>query len=172
MAKVGFNIARQAEAAKRLMNNLRELGAGDDEALITDAIEGETSLIEAVGAAFDEIYECEIHIVGIKAKETEFAERRRRMEERVERIKATIEQAMLTAEQDSLRLPTATLTLKKQSPSLIVTNEADIPTQFWIEQERPAPKLNKKALRDALDKGPVTGATLDNGSRSISVRRK
>ncbi|MDK4703866.1 siphovirus Gp157 family protein [Rhizobium sp. CNPSo 4062] len=167
-----FNVARQAEAAKRLMTNLRAQGVDDDQELVADTIEGETNLLEAIQTALDEIDECEIQIVGLKAKETEFADRRRRMEERAERIRATIEQAMIATEQDSFRLPTATLTLTKRAPGLIVLNEADIPTRFWIEQERPAPKLDKKALRAALDGGSVPGATLDNGSRSLSVRRK
>ncbi|RKD69012.1 siphovirus Gp157 family protein [Rhizobium sp. WW_1] len=167
-----FNVARQAEAAKRLMANLRSQGVDDDQELVADTIEGETTLLDAIQTALDEIDECEIQIVGLKAKEAEFADRRRRMEERAERIRATIEQAMIATEQDSLRLPTATLTLTKRAPGLIVINEADIPTKFWVEQERPAPKLDKKALRAALDEGTVPGATLDNGSRSLSVRRK
>ncbi|MBY5465245.1 siphovirus Gp157 family protein [Rhizobium leguminosarum] len=172
MAEVEFNLARQAEAAKRLMSNLRSQGVDDDQELVSDTIEGETSLIEAIEAALAEIDECDIHVAGLKAKEAEFAARRRRLEERAERIKATIEQAMIATDQESFRLPTATLTLAKRAASLIVTNEADIPTRFWIEQERPAPKLDKKALRAALDKEPIPGATLDNGSRSLSVRRK
>ncbi|MDR9781633.1 siphovirus Gp157 family protein [Rhizobium redzepovicii] len=172
MAEVEFNLGRQAEAAKRLMSNLRFQGIDDDQELVADTIEGETTLIEAIQAALAEIDECEIHIIGLKAKEAEFAERRRRLEERAGRVKATIEQAMITTEQESLRLPTATLTLAKRAPGLIVTNEADIPTRFWIEQERPAPKLDKKALRAALDEEPIPGATLDNGSRSLSIRRK
>ncbi|MDK4720092.1 siphovirus Gp157 family protein [Rhizobium sp. CNPSo 3968] len=167
-----FNVARQAEAAKRLLANLRSQGADDDQELIADSIEGETSLLEAIEAALSEIDECEIQIVGLKAKEAELSERRRRMEERAERIRATIEQAMIATEQESFRMPSATLTLTKRAPGLIVINEADIPTRFWIEQERPAPTLDKKALRAALDEGTVPGATLDNGSRSLSVRRK
>ncbi|ACI55738.1 Gp157 family protein [Rhizobium leguminosarum bv. trifolii WSM2304] len=172
MAEVEFNLARQAEAAKRLMSNLRSQGVDDDQELVADTIEGGTTLLEAIQAALAEIDECEIHIIGLKAKEAEFAERRRRLEERAGRVKATIEQAMITTEQESFRLPTATLTLTKRAPGLIVTNEADIPTRFWIEQERPAPKLDKKALRAALDDQPIPGATLDNGSRSLSIRRK
>ncbi|MHC2215567.1 siphovirus Gp157 family protein [Rhizobium leguminosarum] len=173
MAEVEFNLARQAEAAKRLMSNLRSQGVDDDQKLVSDTIEGETSLIEAIEAAIAEIDECDIHVIGLKAKEAELAERRRRLEERADRIKATIEQAMITTEQESLRLPTATLTLAKRAPGLIVTNEADIPTRFWIEQERPAPKLDRKALTAALRaKEPVPGAGLDNGTISLSVRRK
>lgn len=173
MAEVEFNVARQAEAAKRLVANLKDQGAAEDAELVADSIEGETNLVEAIEAALAEIDEEEIHIVGLKAKEADFAERRRKKEAKVERVRALIEQAMLATDQKSFRLPTATLTLTERAPGLVVTNEADIPVKFWIEQERPAPKLDKKALTAALkDKEQIPGATLDNGSLSLSVRRK
>jgi hypothetical protein len=170
---VEFTVRRQAEAAKKLLVTLKSQGADDDEELIADTIEGETGLVEAIDAALAEIDECEILIIGLKAKEEAFADRRRREEVKVDRIKALIEQAMLATDQKSMRLPGATLTLAARQPALVVTSEADIPVRFWIEQERPAPKLDKKALSAALkDKEQIPGATLDNGSVSLSVRRK
>lgn len=173
MAEVEFNIARQAEAAKRLVSSLRIQGVDGDDELVADTIEGQTDLREAIEAALAEIDECEIHIIGLKAKEDEFHTRRGRLEERVERIRAMIEQAMLTSEQTSMRLSGATVSINKGRRGLIVNNEADIPTRFWVEQERPAPKLDKKALTEALRNGEsIPGANLDNGSYSLSVRRK
>jgi hypothetical protein len=173
MAEVEFTVRRQAEAAKKLLSTLKETGDAEDAELVADTIEGETGLVEAIDAALAEIDECEILITGLKAKEETFAERRRREETKVERIKALIEQAMMTTEQMSLKLPGATLTLTQRAPGLIVSNEADIPTKFWIEQERPAPKLDRKALTAALRaKEAIPGAGLDNGSLSLSMRRK
>lgn len=74
-----------------------------------------------------------------------------------------------------MKLPTATLTLSTRAPGLIVTDEADIPAKYWVEQPRPAPKLDKKALTADLreeNAAPIPGATLDNGSFSLTVRRK
>lgn len=163
----------EAEAAKGLLAHLREQGHGDDEELVSDAIEGETSLKEVIASVVDEIDEGEVLIAGLKAKEQAFAERRRAIEERNERRRAAIEQAMIATEQDKLLLPTATVFISKRRPGLIVKNEADIPSEFFIEQERPAPKLDKKALIAALDEGrEIPGAELDNGTISLSVRRK
>ncbi|MBX5063281.1 siphovirus Gp157 family protein [Rhizobium lentis] len=173
MAEVEFDIVRQAEAAKRLVASLHLQGVDSDEELVADAVEGQTDLKEAIESALAEIDECEVHIIGLKAKEDEFATRRKRLEERVDRIRALIEQAMLTAEQHLFRLTGGTVSLNRRQPGLIVSNDADIPTRFWIEQERPAPKLDKKALTEALRNGEaIPGANLDNGSFSLSVRRK
>jgi hypothetical protein len=172
-AVVEHNILRQTEAAKSLLSSLRDQGVDDDVELVADTIEGETNLVEAIEAALALIDECDVLITGLKAKESEFEARRKMIERRAERVRALIEQAMLATDQTSLKLPTATLSLTKRAPGLIVVNEADIPSQFWIEQERPAPKLDKKSLTAALrEKSDVPGATLDNGSVSLSVRRK
>ena len=165
-------VARQAEAAKSLLSHLREIGADGDAELVADTIEGETGLVEAIDAALAEIDECEVLIEGLKIKETAFETRRKQIENRAERIRAAIEQAMLATEQYSMKLPSATLSLAKRKPALIILNEADIPADYWIEQERPAPKLDKKALSAALANGDVPGASLDNGSVSLTVRRR
>jgi len=168
---VEHNILRQTEAAKTLLRSIAEDGC-EDSALSSDMIEGETGLFEAVESALSEIDECEVLIAGLKEKEKAFADRRRSIEVRAERIRAMIEQAMLATEQHSMRLPTATISLREIKPGIVVLNEADIPARFWIEQERPAPKLDKKALSEAIKIEQIPGVTLDNGSISLSVRRK
>jgi hypothetical protein len=173
MPDLEFNIHRQTEAAKSLLSSLRDQGVDDDAELVADTIEGETNLLEAIEAALAQIDECDVLITGLKAKEEEFETRRKSIERRAERVRALIEQAMLATDQTSLKLPTATLSLTKRAPGLIVNSEADIPSRFFVEQERPAPKLNKKALAAAIKAGEqVPGANLDNGSVSLSVRRK
>jgi hypothetical protein len=173
MSNAEHSIARSAEYAKRILADLRSSGDADDAELVADTIEGETGLHEAIAAALDVIDEEEAIQIGLKAKEGEFASRRLASEKRVDRIRAVIEQAMLATEQSAFRMTTATVTLTKRAPGLIITSEADIPVEFWVEQERPAPKLDRKALLRALnDKKAVPGAGLDNGSFSLSVRRK
>lgn len=173
MSNAEHAIARNTEYAKRLLADLRASGNADDAELVADTIEGETGLNEAIGAALAEIDDEEAIQIGCGAKEAEFAARRIASEKRVERIRAMIEQAMLATEQTSFRLATGTITLAKRAAGLVITNEADIPGEFWVEQERPAPKLDRKALLRALnDKRAVPGAGLDNGSFSLSVRRK
>lgn len=173
MSNVQHTMLRQTEAAKRLIADLAREGEADDATLVADTIEGETGLLEAIDAALAEIDECEVMITGLRSKENDFSGRRASIEKRADRIRALIEQAMIATEQLSLRLPTATITLRKTKPGLQVTAEADIPASYWIEQERPAPKLDKKAVLAALEsKKQVPGATLDNGSYTLSVRRK
>ncbi|UYQ71009.1 siphovirus Gp157 family protein [Pelagibacterium flavum] len=165
-----YQLRRQTEAAKTLVVSLAD---HDDAELIADAIEGETGLLEAIEAALSEMDECDVLSEGLKAKIETFTARKRSVDERKKRVKALIEQAMLTTEQTSLRLPSATLTIRKNAPGLVIKDESQIPSKFFIEQERPAPKLDKAALAEALKADEkIPGVTLDNGSVSLSVRSK
>jgi len=170
---VSRSLAIEAEATKRLLAQLREQGHDEDAELVADAIEGETSLREAIEAAVDEIDMLEILITGAKTKEASIAGFREAKERRVEFIRASIEQAMLATEQLNIPLPTGTVFVSKRAPSLIVENEADIPSEFFVTPETPAPRLDKRKLAAALKEGrKVPGAGLDNGSVSLSIKRK
>lgn len=163
----------QMEAAKKLLSGLRDQAADGDHELVADTIEGETGLIEAISAGLDELDECEILITGLEAKITSFDARKKMQKDRADRIRALIEQALVVADLPSLKLPSATISLTRRAAAVVITNEADIPARFWVEQERPAPKLDKKALAEALkSKEPIAGAELDNGSVSLSIRRR
>ena len=189
-----FQIRMEVEAARILVDGLKLVQDGD-QALLLDAVEGETNLLEAVDAILDEIDEIEVLVSGLREKEHQFVERRRAMEDRLKRFRSLIEQAMAISEQTTLRRPTATLTLRKLPPDVVVLAEADIPSDFYVEQPPPPPKLNKGALRDALQQRAlaiksalgikdtsereqalaripeIPGATLNNGGFSLQIRR-
>lgn len=172
MSDVEYSLRRQTEVARDLVAALRVQGEGDDAELKADAVEGETNLHEVIEAALDEIDEAEVVCVGLKFKEEQFASRRGAAERRIERIRAAIERAMVSVDLPTIKLATATLIVTKRAPQIVIDNEADIPSRFFTAQPTPAPKLDKKALAAELAVGTVKGAHLDNGSVSLSVRRK
>lgn len=162
------NLARETEAAKKLLADLPR----DDDQLVTDSIEGETGLFEAIESALAEIDECEILITGLDEKIKAFDARKKLMKDRSDRIRALIERAMIETDQMSIRLASGTISLRKVAPGLVITDEALIPSRFWTAQPRPAPKLDKKALAEAIKSETIPGADLDNGSVSLSIRRR
>jgi len=173
MKDVAFQLRKEAEAAKNLLSMLRAEGEADDAEIVETAIEGETNLVEAIASAIDRIDEEEIVIAGGEAKIADIEARVAAKKHRVEMLRAAIEQAMLISERDNINLPTATVFVSKRAPGLVVENEADIPSDFFKAPETPAPKLDKKALAAALKDGRnIPGARLDNGTVSLSIRRK
>jgi Siphovirus Gp157 len=194
MTAIEFQVRAETEVARCLVADLKTY-FGEDAPLLTSAIEGETSLFEAIDAVIAEIDEVDVLVTGLREKEAQFTARRRGMEERVRRLRALVEQAMATAEQHSIRRPSATLSLRRLPPDVVVMSEAEIPAEFFLPQPPPPPKLDKAGLRaalnacaerlqaaaaieDALEREaaleriqPVPGAMLSNGGFSLQIRR-
>lgn len=168
MSDVTHELNKQINAASVLRAGIEKLT--DDSDTIRDTIEGETSLREAVRATLLSIEEDQLMVDGLVARIADLIERRDRFKDRIEAKRALIEQALEIGETPSLETDLGTVSLRSVPPSVIVTDEAAVPSQFW----RPAlPTLDKKALLAALNSGlPIPGATLSNGGRSMTLRRK
>lgn len=172
MSNTEFALRRQTEAARDLILALRTAGEGDDEELVADTIDGETDLPEAIGRALDEIDEWTVLQDGLETKIERDTSRLHIIRKRVDRVRAAIERAMVSIDLPTLQLATATLSIAKRKPQVVIDNEAEIPARFFTPQPAPAPKLDKKALAVALADGALPGAHLDNGSVSLTIRRK
>ena len=195
MQEQEWRIRQETEAAKIIVAGIKAEFGDDHADLLEHAVEGETDLLEAIDRALAEIDETEILILGLKEKEGQFLTRRRAMEDRMKRFRGLVEQAMAVAEQQRLRRPSATLTLRKLPPDVVVLSEADIPAEFFVRQPPPPPKLDKGALREvlrtreiklafaeSLEDGKerarslaaipsIPGAVLGNGGFSLQIRR-
>jgi hypothetical protein len=167
MSDVQRTLKNEAEAARSLLANLRDI-LGDDEQAATDAVEGETNLIEAIATAVEQIAADEAHAEAMAGVVKRYQERKGRLEARAERTRAAIAVAMDTAGLKKVELPQAVLTIKALPPKAIVTDEVEIPSRFFVDQ---APKLDKKALLDALKSGEtIRGASLSNGASTLQIR--
>jgi len=165
---VGRRLSIEAEAARTLLLNIRDV-IGDDEDAIADAVEGETNFMEAVGGAYDRLAEIEMLDKAIADRRKALGERQERLSSTGERLRTAISVAMATAGIRKVELPEATLSIRANPPRAIPTCEADIPSQFWTPQP---PKLDRAALLRALKEGPVPGASLSNGGETLSIRVK
>lgn len=160
-------LSREADAASALVEHLRTLMAADDDT-IEDAIEGETNLKEALSKALARVGECEALADAIKAQADALSARKRRLEAQAETIRAAIIAALGTAGVRKLELPAATLSLTAVKPSLVVTDEAAIPTQYF---KRADPTIDKRALLSSLKDGQtIPGAELSNGGETVAIR--
>ncbi len=178
---------KEAQAVAALRKSIKDLDGDED--LLADTIEGETSLFEVIDRVLERIREADVMIAGIEAVAKTLSSRKARHEEALKRDRTLLEQAMVIAGVETIRRPTATLSLSYRAPSLLVTEESAIPAKWWKAGE---PTLDKKGLAAALrqraailadeemppeDKAtalaelpPVPGAELSNGAPSISIR--
>lgn len=172
---------KEAQAVTALRESLRQLGEGDDETLLLDSIEGETQLFEIVDAVLERMTDAEVMIEGVEAVVAKLQARKARYEQRLKSDRTLLEQAMTIADLGKMERPGATLSLSARPPSLTITEESEIPADYW---KAGAPTLDKKALTAALrdrakavearetDLPPeIPGACLSNGAPSITIRR-
>lgn len=168
MSDLKRTLQNEGEAARALLASIRDV-LGEDETAIQDAVEGETSLIEAVDASLDRLAEIDTLTEAISSLVKSYKDRADRLENQSEQIRAALSLAMETAGLRKLERPAGTLSLRAVPPKAIITSEVDLPARFFVDQ---ASKLDRKAVLDALKAGEkIPGAELSNGSETISIRR-
>lgn len=167
MNDIVHNLETETRAASLLREHLVAI-VGDDEDLLRDTIEGDTNVKELLTKAVVAITEAQADIIAIKEMIGKLKERMDRRERFIGHVRTACLAAMDAAEIKTHVSPYGTLSRKAVPPSLVVTNEAEIPSQYWKPSD---PTLDKKALLDALkDKQSVPGASLSNGGTTISLR--
>jgi hypothetical protein len=166
MSDIAHTLSREAEAARTLLLNIKDV-IGDDETASADAIEGQTNLKEACEAAAQRLVDIESLSTAIEEQAERLAARRSRLQRQSESIRAALAAALGMAEQTKIETAVATISLRSVPPKVIVTDEASIPPEYW---KRGDPKLDRKSLLAALKEGEVPGATLSNGGQTIAIK--
>jgi hypothetical protein len=190
-ARTYLDPAKEAQAVAALKESLRQMGEADDDTLLADSIEGETSFFEIVDVVLDRMTDAEVNIEGVEVVAKALSGRKARYEQRLKSDRATLEQAMTIAGLAKIERPTATLSLSNRPPSLTVTEESEIPAEFWkagdptLDRKKLAQALKDRAAALAVIPGDpeakaaaiaalppeIPGATLSNGAPSLTVRR-
>lgn len=160
-------LEQHARAAQAIRSALE---AEADEDLTLDTIEGQTDFLEMLDRLMADIGNDEMMIAGITARQDDLAQRKTRLSERIKRRRLLIERAMLMADMKKIERPEYTLSIRNGVPQLNVYDEAAIPPAFF---KQPPPVLDKVAIKKALSDGEsITGASMNNGQPSLSIRTK
>ena len=159
-------IANEAEAARVLLENLRDV-IGNDIELALDTIEGETRLFDVIDNTLEADAEFDAMIEVIDRRIANLNDRKSRFKARKAAARGAIAAAMETIGEKSLVRPCGTISLARTAPKLEITDEQSVPAQFWKRSE---PKLDRSALLAALKNGAVAGAELVDGGTSLRIR--
>lgn len=163
------DIVRETDIARDLLKTFSDIS---DEDAITITLASETNLLEVIGAGVERVSLIETLGASIDTLIESLKSRRQRLDMQAERIRTAIGVAMEATSLKKLELPMWAISLAKKPAGLIVTDESAIPSNFFKLPPPPAPKLDKKAVLDALKAGQtVPGATLDNGGSIVKIRR-
>lgn len=159
-------LEKEAHAAAELVSNLKAIG---DDDLTADMVEGETEFMECLDCVLQNIVSDEVIVRGATEMANVLKSRSDDAKKRIANRKAAIETALLTSGlTGSIRRPAGTVTLKRNPPVLGDFEESEVPTQFFQPQD---PKLDKKALLEAVKSGDLEGIPLKPESYSVQIRR-
>ena len=159
----------QAHEARQLLVELAAMGTDLDEEGVGILIEGETTLAEAVSAALVEAAGAEAAAKATGELIQALESRQWRQLARAERIRSRIAQALGSLGLRKLVTPAGTVSLVAAPARVIVTDEAAVPSWWWVEKVTRS--LDKAGIRKTLLLGePVPGATLSNRADTIRVR--
>lgn len=162
------DLEKEIAAARIVREQVATLTENDPD-FIRDAIEGETSLLEIVGALAAADGEDMALVDGLDTYQKTIADRKARILRRADIRRALIASALEIAELKKLETPAGTISVRAVAPKAIINDESAIPSDYF---ETPAPKLNKTAVTAALKEGrDIPGATLSNGGTTIAIRR-
>jgi hypothetical protein len=149
---------------------LKESDPTLDEETLADTVEGLTDLHEIVAAIMRSALIDEALVDGLKLRIGDMEARLERLQDRASKRRAIARDVMTDTGITKITLPDFTISIRPGTPSLVVTNEAEIPGRFFEPRE---PKLNRQALLADLKQGAqIAGAALSNPQPVLSVRTK
>lgn len=158
-----YEIAGEARA---IYEKLMDMEA--DEQTIADTLEAETDMVPKVQSYGFVLRNMEAMETAINAEAERLALRARTISKRRETLKQRLLDAMVFAGVNKVEHPHFTISVQKNPPSVDIFDERQIPADYLTDPKPPAPKPDKRLIKQALQDGhDVPGAKLEQG---VSLR--
>jgi hypothetical protein len=139
----------------------------DDEVLRADMVDGSTELIEFLRRLERARQEANTNAEALKANLADLKARKYRFERREEAMRLLALKLLFAAQAEKpVVFPEATYSMRNVAPSVIITNEDELPDAACKFKREP----DRTAIKDMLQIGPVSGACMSNGSKSLTIR--
>lgn len=148
---------------------LEQLGDSDD--LPAEVI---ADTLEALAGDFDSkavqvakfVLSLEANAAAVEHAAKAMGARSARIRSRAESIKAYLQFHMQALEKKRIETPELIITRRPNPPAVVITDEHAVPAQYWVQPEPPPARLDKKAIKNAIDAGTrVEGAYVEAGER-------
>jgi hypothetical protein len=165
-----MNLEFSAIHYRAVRDRIRAQDPEIDEQTLADTVEGLTDLHEILEAILRSALEDEALATGLKGRIAEMEGRLERLKDRASKRRQIAKDVMVELDLKKLTAPDFTASLRPGTPSLVVIDEAVIPSIFWEPRE---PKLDRQGLAAELKHGgEVAGAALSNPEPVLSVRTR
>ena len=141
-----------------------------DEQTLADTVEGLTDVHEILAAIVRAALADEALANGLKGRIAEMQDRLDRLQECAGKRRQIAKEVMVELEIKKITAPDFTVSIRPGMPSLLVLDEAAVPSIYWQPRE---PRLNRQGLVNDLKQGAeITGVALSNPEPVLSVRTR
>ena len=159
-----------AIAYRTIRDRIRTEDPTIDEQTLADTVEGLTDVHDIVAAIVRVALADEALATGLKGRIAEMQDRLARLQDCAAKRRQIAKDVMLELEIKKITTPDFTVSIRPGMPSLLVLDEAAVPSIHWQEV---APRLNRQGLLNELKEGAdIKGVTLSNPEPVLSVRVK
>ena len=141
-----------------------------DEQTLADTVEGLTDLHEIVAAIVRAALADESLAMGLKGRIAEMQDRLDRLQDCAAKRRQIAKDVMVELDLKKITAPDFTVSVRPGMPSLLVLDEAAVPSIYWEPRE---PRLNRQGLANDLKQGAeISGVALSNPEPVLSVRTR
>ena len=141
-----------------------------DEQTLADTVEGLTDLHEIVAAIVRAALADEALATGLKGRIAEMQDRLARLQDSASKRRHIAKDVMVELDIKKITAPDFTVSVRPGMPSLLVLDEAAVPSIYWEPRE---PRLNRQGLLNELKDGAdIEGVALSNPEPVLSVRTR
>lgn len=141
----------------------------DDDILRADMIEGETDAFDFLSQIVARINDAAALAGGTATVIADLECRLERFERRQRSLRDLAFAVMTAADISKAELPAATLSIRKGTPKVVITDEHALRPEFLRVRTEP----DKAKIKEALAGGEfIEGATLSNAEPTLSIRTK
>ena len=165
-----MNLEFASIAYRTIRDRLRAQDPQIDEQTLTDTVEGLTDLHEILTAIIRAALADQALASGLEGRIGEMQARRDRLQDRATKRRQIAKDVMVELDLKKLSAPDFTASIRPGMPSLMVIDEAAVPSIYWEPRE---PRLNRQGLATDLKQGAeIAGVALSNPEPVLSVRTK
>ncbi|MCJ2085013.1 siphovirus Gp157 family protein [Methylobacterium sp. E-005] len=159
---------QEMATASRVAVQLIAVGIDESDPDFLELMASETDVLERLRRILRAARHTEAQSKALGEIQTEMRERKTRLDKKAESLRGVVLQALGELGLNKLDAPDFSASVGASKPSVVITDEAALPDDVCAFKRVPS----KTAIAAALAEGPVAGASLSNGSPSLTIRTR